>query len=110
MTNAGFINVITSTLTVSGALNNSGQTQVSQGGTVTVQGNVTNSGVIDSKATFAVQGTLNNSGQLYTGNSDSPGAINATGTLTQEACAPATLAGCRWSLVSGPLPSTGRSG
>ena len=67
LTNAGNINVISSTLTVSGALTNPGTTLVQQGGTVTVQGNVINSGLIDSQATFAVQSTLNNSGRLFTG-------------------------------------------
>ena len=83
LANADSVQVYSSTLTVSGALNNTRSVQVSEGGTVAVHGNVTNSGLITSMATVAVQGTLTNRGQLSTGYNGSAGAITVTGALTQ---------------------------
>ena len=86
LTNAGSVVVSGgSTLTVAGPLNNSGTAQVGGNGTsITVQGNVTNSGTITaSQGTFTAQGTLTNSGVLQAGFSQ--GAIIAAGALMQTA-------------------------
>ena len=67
LTNAGYLGAFSSsTLTVSGALNNSGQAYFNSGtNTDTIQGNVTNSGQLGvSISTLNVQGTLNSSGVL----------------------------------------------
>ena len=92
LTNAGYLGVSSSsTLTVSGTLNNSGRAYFSSGAnTDTIQGNLTNSGLISvSISTLNVQGTLTSSGVLSSGLSigsegGTPGgSIVATGTVTQ---------------------------
>lgn len=84
------VNTYDTTLTISGAWNNSGNAAADAGGRIVVQGNVTNTGAMVASDTgrISVSGTLTNGGTLVSGAasqaaSKSAGVISVSGALIQ---------------------------